>query len=58
MKSLTVRELIGQLMHMPPDAEVTLFANGENYPALQVQHIERFNDVEIGGGWQSIDGEE
>lgn len=50
-KPLTVRELIGQLMHQDPDAEVVLFADGDVYPALVVQKLDEYAEVEIGGGW-------
>ena len=56
---MTVRELIGQLMCADnPDAEVTIFAAGEIYPTLVVQTLDGYDDVEIGGGWEPLDGTE
>jgi len=56
---MTVRELIGQLMCADnPDAEVTIFAAGGNYPTLVVHTLEGYTDVEIGGGWEPLDGTE
>lgn len=54
---MKVRELIGQLMYMYPDAEVVIFGGGDTYPTLQTQYLEEYKEVEIGGGWLKV-GEE
>jgi len=52
-KPCTVKELIKLLIDCDQDKEVYLFAAGDNYPACIVQENE--GDVEIGGGWESVD---
>lgn len=55
--AMTVRELIDSLAMENPDAKVSIFANGESYPALKVQNMKEIlnsDEVEIGGGWQEL----
>ena len=59
---VTVAELLNAIKDCPPETPVTLFGAGENFPVLMIQRVTtsdgKVNEVEIGGGWISIDYEQ
>ena len=56
---ITVAQLQEVLKTCSPDAKITLFSSGDTYPALAIQKIYSedgvINEIELGGGWVSID---